>query len=436
MSLPLTMTLTGSVPLLIFILLWALQREHFSPFLGVRFLKISLFFYLVPVQLLYHILPNSFYYFFKPEESDLLGKHSFPLTYNNELIIPIDGEFLWIPRLIVLLLAVWLVCILIFSLAQVKIYRRIQKMLHIYTPQKYTCVSQKEVSILKLPYVCSPYSIGFFKSCIVFSGTLWESDYQRELYRHELCHIKNKDIWMKLLCLGAICIHFYNPLVYLLFFLYHICSECICDSYAIEGLSIEKRKQYARLLVELAETKNPVHSVLQNCFSKSKFCIKERIHFIMKKPNIKQEKRISTLLLTVLSILLCTTTIWAYQPPKITNWNPQTLIGEKEYVELISPEFSYKSDFYSEEDVVDFSLSNTVIQTENDFFFPVPVTDDLPKVTCIHNFQTRYLLEHASNNNGGCSVKKYKVSICTKCTYIKSKTYQNTVSYAKCPHNK
>ena len=169
MSLPLTMTLTGSVPLLIFYFIMGTSKGAFFPFLRSSLPKNQpIFFILCLYSFLYHILPNSFYYFFKPEESDLLGKHSFPLTYNNELIIPIDGEFLWIPRLIVLLLAVWLVCILIFSLAQVKIYRRIQKMLHIYTPQKYTCVSQKEVSILKLPYVCSPYSIGFLNPVLYF----------------------------------------------------------------------------------------------------------------------------------------------------------------------------------------------------------------------------------------------------------------------------
>lgn len=434
MPLPFTMTIAGSIPLLIFILLWILQRDRFSIFLGIRLLKISLFFYLVPVQLLYHIIPNSIYYFFKSEKPAFVGSNPLKLSYNNELIVPINGYFLWIPRLIVFLLAMWLIGILIFVFLQFNNYSKLRTALRNYKPHLYTRDRKESIDILNVPYSCSPYSIGFFKSYIVISKELWESEYQRELYRHELCHIQNKDTWTRLLCLGVICVHFYNPMAYLLFFLYRICSECLCDSYAVEGLSPSKKKQYARLLVELAGRKNPLQSVLQNRFSDSKFFLKERINFIMKDTRLKNRKNFFTFIITTLSLLFCTTTIWAYQPPKMTNWNPQTSTQNKD-IELVLPEYAYESKYYSEEYPISFSLSDTIIVTENGACLPFEISETPTRASCIHTFQTYDLYEHTLKDNGGCTLKRYKTKLCTKCSYMQSKSLISTTTFAACPHN-
>lgn len=435
MSLPFTMSIAGSVPLLIFLILRIIQGDNFSISLGICILKVSLFFYLVPVQLLYHVIPNSIYYFFKSEEEPLLRSHPFRLSYNDEFIIPVNGYFLWVPRLVAFFLVVWLIGVLIFAFLQIKSYHRLREALHSYASHLNTHNKKESIDVVNVPFTCNPYSTGFAKSYIVISKDLWESNYQRELYRHELCHIKNKDIWMRLLCLGVICIHFYNPMAYLLFFLYHIYSECVCDAYAVENLSPEKRKQYARLLVELTGRENPLQSVLQNRFSGSKFCLKERINFIMKDSSIKKGKKLFTIIIIAFSILSCTTTIWAYHPPKITNWNPQVWIGDKD-VELVSPEYSYESQYHSEEDSLNFSLSNTIIVTKDGTCSPITITDISAQASCKHTFQTQDLYEHSLNNNDGCTIKHYNATLCSKCSYVQSKTLVSTISYVECPHNK
>lgn len=433
MPLPFTMTIAGSMPLLIFIFLWLVQRDHFSMFFGIRLLKISLFFYLVPVQLLYHVIPNSIYYFFKSEEFSIFPSHPFNFSYNDELLIPIDGYFMWIPRLVAILLAIWLAGMLIFMLLQTKSYLRLRTMLRNYSTQLHSRLPDKMIEILNVPYNCNPYSTGFVKSYIVISKELWESDYQMSLYRHELCHIKNKDIWLRLFCLGAICVHFYNPMVYLLFFFYHICSECICDAYAVEGLSLDKKKQYARLLVELAGKKNTLQSVLQNRFSGSKFCLKERINFIMKSSNFKSKKKISMFVITILSILFCTTTIWAYQPPKMTNWDPREIIWENE-IDLQSQDYANDILYYPIENSLDFSLSDTLIVTKDGSCLPSPITDTSLRTDCKHTFQPTRYYKHTLNNNGGCTVTGYKASVCSKCSFSQNKTIISTTSYPKCLH--
>ena len=42
---------------------------------------------------------------------------------------------------------------------------------------------------------------------------------------------------------------------------------------------------------------------------------------------------------------------------------------------------------------------------------------------------------HAKNSSGGCTVKIYTCQRCEKCGYLANKKYNNTITYAKCPHN-
>ena len=45
-----------------------------------------------------------------------------------------------------------------------------------------------------------------------------------------------------------------------------------------------------------------------------------------------------------------------------------------------------------------------------------------------------HLYRHESNGTGGCTVKVYTCQRCTRCGYLANAKYQNTVTYAVCPH--
>lgn len=80
------------------------------------------------------------------------------------------------------------------------------------------------------------------------------------VYKHEHSHLKNHDNLVKVLCLLVLCLHWMNPVAYLLLFLYIDTAEIVSDSAAVQGCTKERRKDYAILLVTEASTpdKNPV----------------------------------------------------------------------------------------------------------------------------------------------------------------------------------
>ena len=96
--------------------------------------------------------------------------------------------------------------------------------------------------------------MGFFRQRIVIPESFPLHPDFVMVYKHEGAHLKNHDNLVKLLCLLVLCVHWMNPVAYLLLLLYIDTAEIVSDSAAVEGCSKEKRKDYAKLLVLEAST--------------------------------------------------------------------------------------------------------------------------------------------------------------------------------------
>lgn len=78
--------------------------------------------------------------------------------------------------------------------------------------------------------ICGPCTIGFFRQKIVFPESFPLHPDFIMVYKHEHTHLKNHDNLVKLLCLFVLCLHWMNPVAYLLLFLYIDTAEIVSDS--------------------------------------------------------------------------------------------------------------------------------------------------------------------------------------------------------------
>lgn len=111
---------------------------------------------------------------------------------------------------------------------------------------------------------------------------------------HEYTHIRRFDAVTKAILAMALCIHWFNPLVWVLFALYGRDIELSCDEAVLRQLGAGGRSSYALTLLDMEERRghpSPLHA------SFSKYAIEERIQAIMK------TKRM-TLLETTLALIL------------------------------------------------------------------------------------------------------------------------------------
>ena len=94
MELLVCMSISGSIPVVICLLLYVIQRENYNYILGRRLLLTGVFFYLVPVQLIkYLIPPNAF-----PESKLLTNESQLYLSGSLSFWSERQGEYIWMPQ--------------------------------------------------------------------------------------------------------------------------------------------------------------------------------------------------------------------------------------------------------------------------------------------------------------------------------------------------
>ena len=102
---------------------------------------------------------------------------------------------------------------------------------------------------------------------------------------HEQAHIARGDHWWKLLGFVCLCLHWYNPLVWISFVLFGRDTEVACDERVVWGMELEERKAYSMALLNSGRQMSGL-AALTLCFGKES--LKQRIKNVLsfRKPGI------------------------------------------------------------------------------------------------------------------------------------------------------
>lgn len=129
--------------------------------------------------------------------------------------------------------------------------------------------------------ITTPITYGLFKPRIVlpiFISTEYTIQL-KHIITHEYIHIKRFDCIQKWLSILAVCVHWFNPLVWLMYFKFNDDLEIMCDMQVIKLLGEQEKGTYASSLIKLAQQQSHFFNLYQG-FGKS--AVKERIVLIMK----------------------------------------------------------------------------------------------------------------------------------------------------------
>ena len=100
-------------------------------------------------------------------------------------------------------------------------------------------------------HIASPFVLGVLRPKIYLPSTL-SAEEQKYIILHEQYHIKRLDHLVKLLAFFALCIHWFNPLVWLFFFLAQKDMEMSCDEAVLQTLGGHIRADYSASLLSLS----------------------------------------------------------------------------------------------------------------------------------------------------------------------------------------
>ena len=105
--------------------------------------------------------------------------------------------------------------------------------------------------------IASPFTLGLFRPKIYLPSGLSEGE-TACILRHEKCHIRSLDTLWKLLGYLALCMHWFNPLVWLACALAGRDMELRCDEAVLRKLGEENRADYARSILSFAAGTRPM----------------------------------------------------------------------------------------------------------------------------------------------------------------------------------
>ena len=178
-----------------------------------------------------------------------------------------------------------LVCAVFFSLAYWKCWKEFQTSLPVGNDftENWLCVHQqrRRISIRQSGRFSAPLTYGVVHPVILMPmSTKWENtDSLEYVLAHEYVHIRRFDSIRKLVLIVVLCVHWFNPLVWVMYVLANRDIELSCDEAVVRLFGENAKAAYARALISMEETRSGLTPLCNN-FSKNG--IEERIIAIMK----------------------------------------------------------------------------------------------------------------------------------------------------------
>lgn len=180
---------------------------------------------------------------------------------------------------------------------------------------------RRTIAIRQSGRISSPLTFGVLRPVILMpKKTDWTDETAlRYVLEHEFVHIQRFDVLSKLLLIAAVCVHWFDPLVWVMYVLANRDLELSCDETVLRRFGGDVRAAYARVLIRM-EAARGGFAPLCNHFGKN--AIEERITAVMK------TKRITIVSLGLAALLVAgTVTVFATSAKSGTSGTPVKASG-------------------------------------------------------------------------------------------------------------
>ncbi|MBH5316389.1 M56 family metallopeptidase [Paenibacillus sp. GSMTC-2017] len=189
----------------------------------------------------------------------------------------------------------------------------------------------RKVQIRQLDTILTPLTYGVFQPVVLLPKHIDYTDEEQLnlILMHEYVHIKRFDTLKKWLLAASLCVHWFNPLVWIMYILANRDIELSCDETVIRTTGDSKKSTYALALVHLEEKKSGMFQIVSH-FSKNS--IEERVISIMK---MKKFSIAGTIL--AFGLVAGTVTVFATSASDksvVTNSNASHVVNNKSEAKL------------------------------------------------------------------------------------------------------
>ena len=182
------------------------------------------------------------------------------------------------------------------------------------------------------PLIDSPMLIGFFRPRIILPIGELEDKELFYIFVHEMIHYKQRDMFYKWLIQIVVCVHWFNPFIYLLEKEVNKSCELSCDEKVISVLDDTARREYGDTLISFLKSNNLYKSSLASVtLTEGAEQLKERLGAIMKFRK-KSKAIIAITAIFTVAVCVCFFVTGAYAAPSVVNdmktWDNSEILNE------------------------------------------------------------------------------------------------------------
>ncbi len=185
--------------------------------------------------------------------------------------------------------AVWIAgmaaCTVFFSVSYIKCRVKFRESLPVESPYIAEWLAEhklrRRISVRRSDRIAAPLTYGILRPVILLPKNYEKIDPNdlRFVLAHEYVHIRRFDAVFKVLLTAAVCVHWFNPLVWAMYVIANKDIEISCDEAVITMLGETEKQSYALTLIRMEEIKSGFTPLISSFGNNA---IKERIVTIMK----------------------------------------------------------------------------------------------------------------------------------------------------------
>ncbi len=433
-----TMSLSGSCLYVLYKIFRSCAGNRLSEKWYYSLLRIAALYFIIPLPWLKDL------YISIAKMISAHGKYTETMYYAKDQLVLYIGRNGWMlndtARLQGTIFAIWLCGIAVAGILLYVYYlRRKKALLRIHITELTPAEKQEAGRILLEQRIhfpvqfrrCeeggSPFTIGILRP-VVFLGESGTSDKRNLMLRHELIHIKRRDMIWRIFSMMIVVMHWYNPLVWMFKRDLEMVCESSCDERVLSGHREKVRAQYADLLLSYATDEKRTFFGMN--LSKNGRELHMRIRSFLNRR--KKLSEAAGILLVIALVLLDSTTVFAYKGVMV--WDDREAVLDASWLDSESawvpsgqepiwyiPEAQFEYVKYYDDQFVD----------KYGKVYPAK-EESVGKGTCEHHYIDGIQQQHTALEDGHCKIIYRNALRCEKCGKMKEFSLNTVAICGEC----
>lgn len=165
----------------------------------------------------------------------------------------------------------------------------------------------------------TPMLIGLFKPSVYVPDGLSEAELEATLL-HELDHMKHLDILWSAIATIVLCLNWFNPIIWLSFFMFKRDLEVYCDERTLQNT--DNKQNYAMLLLKTATVRKERFVLGTTSLQSGKADVKRRIRYMAKYKKLRTAGAVLAIVLISTLLMGCLTNAGVFDEKNTTIENP------------------------------------------------------------------------------------------------------------------